>query len=223
MNKKLLSLTIATLIVAPAINAFEKGDMVVRGGLVSVNPDDSSSNITVGGSDLGVDLTVGNNMQIGLNFAYFITDRINLEVLAATPFKHDVNFGVVDPLGTGNQLGEVTHLPPTVSLNYYLTDSASQLQPYLGVGVNYTVFFDEEFTGANSSIGLSDLSLDNSLGLALQVGADYMIDEHWMINGSVRWIDIETEASFELNGSQGSVNQITIDPWVYMLSVGYKF
>lgn len=223
MKKRFLLLALASLIATPAAIAFQQGDIVVRGGLVSVNPDDSSSNIIVGGSDLGVNLSVDNNMQLGLNFAYFISDRINIEILAATPFKHDVNFGVVDPLGTGNQLGEVTHLPPTLSLNYYLVDSDSQFQPYVGLGVNYTLFFDEGFTGANQDVGLSDLSLDNSLGLAAQVGVDYMIDDNWMVNGSIRWIDIETEASFSLNEAQGTVDQITIDPWVYMLSVGYRF
>lgn len=223
MKKRFLLPALASLIATPAAIAFQQGDIVVRGGLVSVNPDDSSSNIIVGGSDLGVNLSVDNNMQLGLNFAYFISDRINIEILAATPFKHDVNFGVVDPLGTGNQLGEVTHLPPTLSLNYYLVDSDSQFQPYVGLGVNYTLFFDEGFTGANQDVGLSDLSLDNSLGLAAQVGVDYMIDDNWMVNGSIRWIDIETEASFSLNEAQGTVDQITIDPWVYMLSVGYRF
>ena len=71
--------------------------------------DESTSNIVAGGTDLGVALNIDNDTQLGLNVAFFITDNINIELLAATPFKHDVNFSVADPLGTGNQLGEVTH------------------------------------------------------------------------------------------------------------------
>ena len=67
------------------------------------------------GDDFGFNLTIDNNTQLGLTAA--ISSRIvNVEVLAATPFTHDVNFAIDNPLGTGNQLGEVTHLPPTVTL-----------------------------------------------------------------------------------------------------------
>ncbi len=220
--------TIATLVlgalcVAPTALAYQKGDIVVRAGLTSVAPDDSASNIVVGGADLGVSLGVDNNTQLGLNVAYFVTDNINVELLAATPFTHDVNFSVEDPLGTGTKLGEVTHLPPTISVNYYFNDPSSAFQPYAGVGLNYTIFFDEKFTDANKGAGLQDLSLDNSFGLAAQLGMDYMIDKKWHVNASVRWIDIDTEASFNLSGTEGSVKDITIDPWVYTVSVGYTF
>jgi outer membrane protein len=203
--------------------AYTKGDIIVRAGLANVSPDESSSNIMLGGADLGVSLAVDSDTQIGLNLAYFLTDRINVEVLAATPFSHDVNFSVNDPLGTGKQLGEVTHLPPTVTVNYYFNDPSSKFQPYLGAGLNYTIFFDEEFTSANAGAGLQDLSLSDSFGLAAQVGVDYMLDDKWFVNGSVRWIDIDTQASFNLNGTPGSVDNIEIDPWVYTVSIGYKF
>jgi outer membrane protein len=215
-------LALATLVVSQTAFAFEKGDILVRGGLATVSPNESSSNI-IAGSDLGVNVGVGNNTQLGLNFAYFMTDNINIEVLAATPFKHDVNFGLPNPLDTGNQLAEVTHLPPTISVNYYFDTGNSVLKPYAGVGLNYTLFFDEQFTSQNAAIGLQDLSLDNSFGLAAQLGADYMVDEEWFVNASIRWIDIDTEASFNLNGAQGSIESIEIDPWVYTVAVGYRF
>jgi outer membrane protein len=215
-------LALATLVVSQTAFAFEKGDILVRGGLATVSPNESSSNI-IAGSDLGVNVGVGNNTQLGLNFAYFMTDNINIEVLAATPFKHDVNFGLPNPLDTGNQLAEVTHLPPTISVNYYFDTGNSVLKPYAGIGLNYTLFFDEQFTSQNAAIGLQDLSLDNSFGLAAQLGADYMVDEEWFVNASIRWIDIDTEASFNLNGAQGSIESIEIDPWVYTVAVGYRF
>ena len=50
-----------------------------------------------------------------------------------------------------------------------------------------------------------------------------MIDDKWFVNASIRWIDIDTEASFNLNGAEGSVDIIEIDPWVYTLTLGYRF
>jgi outer membrane protein len=223
MKKSSLTLVaLASLTATQYASAFEQGDIILRVGLANVSPNDSSSNIMVG-SDLGVNVAVDSNTQLGLNIAYFLTNNINVEVLAATPFTHDVNFGVSDPLGTGDHLGEVTHLPPTVTLNYYFNDASSKFQPYIGAGLNYTIFFDEEFTSANEAAGLADLSLDNSFGLAAQVGADYMLNDKWFINGSVRWIDIDTKASFNLNGAEGSVDSIEIDPYVYTLTLGYRF
>ena len=67
------------------------------------------------------------------------------------------------------------------------------------------------------------MSLDNSVGISAQVGMDYQIDKEWHVNASVRYIDINTEASFTVGGAEGSVNDIDIDPWVYTLSVGYTF
>jgi len=224
MRKHTLSaICVSLALVAPLAAAHQQGDWVVRGGLTTVAPDESSSNIIAGGTDLGVALNVDNNTQLGINVAYFITDNINVEVLAATPFTHDVNFSVSDPLGTGNKLGEVTHLPPTVTVNYYFNDASSAFQPYIGAGLNYTIFFDEEFTDANEDAGLDDLSLDNSFGLSAQLGMDYQIDKDWHINASVRYIDIDTEASFTVGGASGSVDDIEIDPWVYTISVGYTF
>lgn len=222
MKKSSLTLLVlASLTATQYATAFEQGDLILRIGFATVSPDDSSSNIKVR-SDLGVNVAADSNTQIGLNIAYFLTDNINVEVLAATPFKHDVNFGVSDPLGTGNQLGEVTHLPPTVTVNYYFNDASSKFQPYVGAGLNYTLFFDEEFTSKNAAAGLDNLSLDDSFGLTAQVGADYMIDDKWFVNASIRWIDIDTEASFNLNGAKGSVDSIEIDPWVYSMTVGYR-
>lgn len=216
-----LCLTVAALL--PSAYAHQQGDWLVRGGLTSVAPDETTSNITVSGADLGVALTIDNNTQLGINVAYFISDRVNIELLAATPFKHEVHFSVPDPLGTGNQLGEVTHLPPTLTANYYFNDSSASFQPYVGAGINYTFIFDESFTSSNRDAGLSNLSLDNSFGLSAQIGMDYVIDEVWHINGSVRYIDIDTEATFKVGGINGSVSNIEIDPWVYTVSVGYRF
>lgn len=229
MKKSTLALAIlcATSFTATTAFAHETGDMLVRVGLTTVAPDDSSSNVFVGGGDLGFGINVDSNTQIGLNFAYFLTDNINIEVLAATPFTHDVNVND-NPLGLG-KLGEVTHLPPTVTANYYFADGAAAFQPYVGLGLNYTIFFDEDFTSANKGIGFSDLELDSSFGVSAQVGFDYMLNDEWFINASARYISISTDASFTLDNAAlgasdapGTVS-VDIDPFVYTLSVGYKF
>jgi outer membrane protein len=92
MKKSSLTLiALVSLTASQFATAFEQGDLIVRVGFTTLAPDESSSNIFVGGGDLGFGLNVDSNTQLGLNFAYFITDNWNIEILAATPFKHDVN------------------------------------------------------------------------------------------------------------------------------------
>ena len=66
------------------------------------------------------------------------------------------------------------------------------------------------------------LDLDNSTGIAAQIGLDYMISENILINGTIWWIDIDTQAN--IYTADATVNfDVDIDPFVYFLSVGYRF
>jgi outer membrane protein len=125
-------------------------------------------------------------------------------------------------LGLGDgKLAESKQLPPTLSVLYYFPISET-IQPYVGVGLNYTVFFDEQFEGNREAQSFNNLSLDESFGIAAQIGMDYKLDEHWLINASVRYIDIDTEAKFDVLDLPAQVS-VDIDPWVYSLMLGYKF
>jgi outer membrane protein len=232
MKKTLLSLALLSTF-STAVFANQAGDILVRGGLTSVNPDSDKAAILLGGSDAtGASLSVDDNTQLGLNFVYFYDSNWAVELLAATPFTHDVTLN--DPtaalggaLGVpagldGAKLAEVTHLPPTLSALYYF-DTGTAFKPYVGVGVNYTVFFKEEFEAAPKSLGLSNLQLDGSFGLAAQIGADYAIDKNWSVNVSARYIDISTDATFDVGGDSIGKATVAVNPMVYSVMLGYKF
>lgn len=205
MKKTVVSTLIgaAVLAASSAASAYEAGDIIVRAGVASVQPDESmEAGSTLDTLNAGLD----NNEQLGITASYMLTSNIGVELLAATPFSHDI------PLPGANTVAETKHLPPTLSLQYYPMDAKSALQPYVGVGVNYTTFFSEEST-------LGDLKLDDSWGLAAQVGVDYAINENMVLNAAMWYIDIDSDAS--LNGAD--IGTVQIDPMVYMLGVGYKF
>ena len=171
-------LILSALTLSPLAFANQAGDFIVRGGVTNINPDSDKSNIMLAGADSSMTLTVDDNTQLGLNFVYFYDNNWAIELLAATPYTHDVTIQDKNSvLGVdGANLGEVSHLPPTLSALYYF-DTNSALKPYVGVGINYTVFFDEDFAAAPQSLGLSNLDLDSSFGLSAQIGADYHLDE----------------------------------------------
>ena len=139
-----------------------------------------------------------------------------MELLAAYPFEHDIK---VDGLG---KVGKTKHLPPTLSLQYHFLPDAT-FQPYVGAGINYTLFFDDEADGTLDALD-GDLSIeDNSFGWAAQVGADWMLTDKWFLNADLRYIAIDTKAKVTIPGVGSIKEDVDIDPWVYGINVGFKF
>jgi len=232
MHKSLLSASLVALaLAAPLANAFEAGDIILRAGAITVDPEADSSSVKVdqgplAGADLGGKATLSSDTQLGLNFAYMITNNLGIELLAASPFEHDVKLKGT-ALGAANgKLGSLKHLPPTLSVVYYPLDSKSAFQPYVGAGINYTWIYDEHVSSEASANGFSNFKADNSWGMAFQVGADYMLTDTIMINAQVRYIDIDTTATVENNavaqGTRAKVD-VDVDPFIYMVGLGYKF
>lgn len=217
---------LALAIAAPLAHAHQAGDIIVRAGAITVDPQESSSDIWVAGLNdvAGTKATLDSDTQLGLNFAYMVTNNIGIELLAATPFSHNVGVKGMpgDFAGLNGNLGELKHLPPTLSVVYYPLDSSSAFQPYVGAGINYTWFFDTELSSEAEGKGFSGLDMKDSWGLAAQVGMDYMLTDNIMFNAQVRYIDIETTGTTSLNGSKVKVD-VDVDPLVYMVGLGYKF
>lgn len=214
--------------VSGSVFAHEAGDWLVRFGPALVDPDTDSDMIDVAGITTLPGVDVGNETQLGITGVYMFTDNVGLELLAATPFTHEITVS-----GVGIPAGETKHLPPTLSLQYYPMDSSSAFQPYFGLGLNATIFFEEDVDNQlnlalDGIVGLpagtvdAGLSLDDSYGLAAQAGFDYMINDKWMINGAIWWIDIDTTAVISTAVADVSFD-VEIDPMVYVLSIGYKF
>lgn len=185
--------------------AHESDDVIVRGGAALVSPHESASPAIVG---------LSSNAQAGFSGTYMLTDSIGVGLLAATPFTHDVD------LKGGNTLAEVTHLPPTISLQYYF-ETISVVTPYIGVGVNAFLVLDSDMTSyGRKTLGTNSISVDNSYGLALSAGVDVALSDTWSLNAGVWNIDVDTTA----NVNHGALKiDLDVDPWVYMLGVGYKF
>ena len=204
-------------------NAHEAGDFIFRAGVAYVNPNDDSGSIKSNGTDVGLGsspVKVDSATSLGLTFAYMFTDNIAVEVLGAWPFKHDLkgNDGL-----DGVSIGSIKQLPPTVTAQYHFRPKAD-FQPYVGVGVNYTYFFDEDADGElEGLVGKTDLSLDNSWGLAGQVGADYALKDGWMLNAALWYIDINTTAKLKTAGAGNLKVDVDVDPWVFMVGVGKSF
>jgi outer membrane protein len=198
------SLATALVLAASPAMAQSKGDWTVAAGVHQVAP--KSSNGTLAG---GLQVDVDSDIKPTITGEYFIADNLGIELLAALPFKHDIN---INGLG---RVGSTKHLPPVVSLQYHF-NSSGKVSPFVGAGLNYTTFFSEETSGALAG---STLKLDDSWGLAAHAGLDFAIGSNGALRVDVRWIDIDSDV--KLNGEKlGTVN---IDPLAYGVAYVFKF
>ena len=196
----------AAAFTAPAV-AHEQGDFLIRAGVSQVRPKSDNGSALSG----SVKLYVNNDVKPSISGTYMLTRNLGLDVLAAAPFRHDVyGSGAVN-----GQIGSSKQLPPTVSLQWHFLPDQT-VQPYVGLGVNYTRFFSTKAVGPLAG---NDLELTDSWGLAAQVGVDVKVSDRWFVNASLRYIKIDSDV--KLNGNK--IGKADIDPWVPTIAIGYRF
>lgn len=188
------------LLLAGGAGAAHASDWIVRVGGHYVDP--KSDNHEVVSVDSGQSLT--------FNATYMLSPRWGVELLAAWPFSHDITLNA-----DGSKVAETKHLPPTLSLQYHFLPDG-KIRPYVGAGLNATIFFDEKTSGALAG---TDLSLDDSFGVAAQLGVDFALSGDWLLNVDARWIDIDTDARLDGTG----IGSVAIDPYAFGISVGRRF
>ena len=184
------------------------GDIMIRLRGIGVIPRDNADIDPIGG-----DTELSNTGMPEVDFTYFFTDNIAVELIASTTHHNvsakNTSAGDVD-------LGDVWLLPPTLLAQYHFMPK-SRFSPYIGAGINYTVFYavDE----AKNSIA-KDVDYENSIGWALQIGADYRLDDHWYVNADVKRLFLDTDVNINNGGVKADVD---VDPWIFGMGIGYKF
>lgn len=219
----LLCAAVTALMVLPT-QAREVGGISVQVGAVNVNPDASSTPLSLNNSAVAnSSANVYSDTQLGITLRYMWRESLGLEILAATPFSHDIT-AATGALGLGPvPAGETKHLPPTLSMLWFPMEASGNLQPYVGLGLNYTKFFSESVSPTLEDVlGTGSLKLDDSFGLSFSAGVDYHLSDKLGVNLAVRKIDIDTNAVFSFSGAELTTD-VEIDPWVYMAGFSYQF
>lgn len=236
-------LSVALIISGQALAEYKKGDFIIRVGASAVDPNDDSNNLRLNGTILpDTRVYVDTGYSVSITGTWLFADHWGLGLLAAAPFKHDLDVrGLPDPV-TGEplgrvRLGDIKHLPPTLTLQWYPVCTESWVQPYIGIGVNYTHFLSEHINRAAQNyfeavLGAESrarLKLDNSWGLAGEVGIDIAFgrDNRWLFNAAIWYLDIDTDAKIRFYTGAESYSRINvdvdIDPFVYSVGIGYHF
>lgn len=209
MSRSIRMSLLAALVAAsclPALaSAQSAGDWTVGVGVHQVDP--KSGNGALAGGALALD--IGSDVRPTITAEYFVAEGLGIEVLAALPFEHDIEVRGVGRVGSTRQL------PPTVSLQYHF-NSAGRVSPFVGAGLNYTTFFEEDTTGALAG---SRLRLDDSWGAAAHAGVDIRIGERDALRIDARWMDIDSDVYVD----GVALGTAQIDPLAYGLAYVRRF
>lgn len=179
---------------------------------VAVQPNEKSEVSAIGG-----DVNISNSFIPELDFTYFFNKNFAAELILGTT-KHDV---VDEKSALGEvDLGSVWLLPPTLTLQYHFYPTKT-LKPYVGAGLNYTLFY-----GVKSG-AVKDVKYDNALGFALQGGVDYMLTDKYFLNFDIKKLflktDVDVDASNAVPGATSVPAKVNIDPLLIGFGVGMKF
>ncbi|HDR1131118.1 OmpW family outer membrane protein [Pasteurella multocida] len=204
MKKTVFALGVMAALVAGSAVAHQAGSVIVRGGPILVVPNTSTNHD-------GFKFDVNSNAQLGLTATYMATDNLGVELLAATPFSHEITLG-------NTLVGKTKHLPPSLYAQYYFLDKDAKARPYVGAGVNYTTFFSEKAV----LNGVTDLKLKDSWGPAFNAGVDIQVADNLFLNTAIWYAKIKSKATFKLGGEEHKVN-VKLDPTVFFVGLGYRF
>lgn len=180
----------------------------IRLRALGVITNDSGKVDQIAGSDLSYSDTVVPELDI----TYYFTDNIAAELVLGTTFANIYGEDTIAGLG---KIGKTWLLPPTVTLQYHFTNFGA-FKPYVGAGVNYTVFYNQK-DGSGT-----DLDIDNTFGAAVQLGFDYMLTDHVGINFDVKKLYLRPDFDVTVGGTRYS-GEAKLDPWLVGAGLTYRF
>ncbi|MGO4702618.1 OmpW/AlkL family protein [Dyella sp. 2RAB6] len=199
---KFLLPLLAAASLAVALPAHANDDAwVLRFGAHVVDP--KSNNGTLA----GMKAKVSSDLKPTASVEYLFTPNWGAEVLVAAPFRHNVRLN-------GTQVAQAHQLPPVLGVNYHFMPERT-VSPFLGLGLNYTRFFNIDGKGPLHG---TKVDIDSSWGVAAHAGVDVRIAPRWSITLDVRWMDIASEV--KVDGAK--VGRVTVNPLAYGVSFAYR-
>jgi outer membrane protein len=177
-------------------------------------------------SGLGLDLKDTETLYAA--YVRRLSSHFDLEVAAGAPPLTKTQGKGPAFLGSvpynGETLFTARWLAPTVLLNYNFFDESVALRPYIGVGVNYTKFYDRDSTPQGNAVGggPTSISLPVSVGPAVTAGLSWRITRHWNLHLSYNVADVQSTATADTAGILRTTN-VKFWPTAVVASVGFSF
>ena len=208
--------------------AQEQDKNTIRAGVYLVYYDAKANDISGPYVPSGVNLNVDNVQTMYFAYVRRLSPHFDLELAAGVPPKTNTVGRGPAKLGSvpyaGQVIGTSRWFSPTVLLNYKFLDESSPLRPYVGLGVNFTHFYDNTSTSAGNAAngGPTSIGLSDSFGAAAVVGVSYQLQKHWSLDASYAVTQVKSNM---VANTSGVLRTTTIDfrPSAIVLSAGYSF
>ena len=225
-------IVLATLLVAgmqvfsQTANTTEQWRIRLRG--IAVIPQECATIGVIGG-----DAKISNSFIPELDFTYFFNRRFAAELILGTT-RHKVstagsNLSAIGGAGSADvNLGKVWLLPPTLTFQYHMP--IGKFNPYLGAGVNYTIFYS-----ADAGPAVKAVSYKDKFAFAAQAGFDFDVAKNVFLNIDLKKIFLNTTATVDASNLTPGTNpslapvlgniqaDVKIKPWLLGVGIGYKF
>ncbi|MCW7540260.1 hypothetical protein OOT46_20715 [Aquabacterium sp. A7-Y] len=168
------------------------------------------------GTPGGVTVDVKNAVSVFGSVGKFLDDHWAVEgLLLALPFKHDIyGKGTIERLG---KVATVKQLPPTLILHRYFGDFDDKFRPSIGIGLNYTKFFEAKATPALESYtgGPTKIKMKPSWGLGLFAGAQYALTERLHVKLTLGYVRVRTTATMTTSNTMLSGSSPVLNDYPY--------
>ncbi|MBK6361084.1 MAG: OmpW family protein [Comamonadaceae bacterium] len=217
-----LSLVALALVAGSAAQAQSAGTWMARVGAIGLYPQVSSGNLSPPAFP-NTQTDVSSDWTLGGGVTYMITDNWSVDVPLALPFTHTLTgAGAIAGVGT---IGTTKALPLTVWGQYRFGEAKAAFRPYLGAGLTYAYFYDENATNTLNALSggtpsnPTTFSIESKFALGVQAGATYAFNERWFLDGMVGYTWLKNTTTL----STGQTQPMTLNPVSVAISVGYKF
>lgn len=202
-----------TSLTTSGVRGFRAGDFLIGASVIGVLPTSGGAVNVVGGT-----VHASDSWTAQLDFTYFMTRNFSLNLIAATT-QHDLEVRGAPGTTAPIRLGHVWALPPTLTLQYHPIPD-QRFSPYVGVGINYTVFYGE---GGTRTPGITSVDVRNAAGVAFNAGLNIELAPNWVLNFDAKYIYLRTSANVDLGPTTRIGANANIDPWVVGAGIRYRF
>ncbi|NYD89030.1 OmpW/AlkL family protein [Sphingomonas melonis] len=195
-----------------------EGDVLLRARAILVAPNEASGSVLP--AFPGEPVKVNDSPMPEVDVTYMASDNIGFELIASTT-KHRAN-GITGTTGSIGRLASTWVLPPTLTAQYHFAPT-STIRPYVGAGLNYTVFWNEKASrGLQSAVGRTRVTMKDSFGWAAQLGADIDLTPRVFLNLDVKYVDIDTTVRLDTAAAGTQRVKLSLDPLVFGVGLGMR-
>lgn len=230
MHKKIVTLALGAAISLATCGAYagNAGPNDIRAGVYLVHFDAQAGDISGPYVPPGLNLHVNNVATLYLAYVRTVATHFDIELTAGYPPLTKTEGRGPAMLGSvpynGKIISTARWFSPSLLFEYVFGGANSRLRPYVGVGVNYTMFFSRQSTAAGNAAsgGPTSISLPSSVGPAATVGLSYEINDRWHVYGSYSVAQVNTRLTADTAGLLRT-SEIHFWPNALVISAGYSF